>query len=114
MDSNQSNIPIAKVIRSLRHELSQSIAEGDGQDLRFELGSVELEFQVEVSLDIEGKTGAKGGVQIGVISLGEVSGEAAATRSRGTTHTIKMTLNPVTENGGKVRVSASDTTERPG
>ncbi|MEM7771030.1 MAG: trypco2 family protein [Cyanobacteria bacterium P01_A01_bin.37] len=108
------SIPIAKVIKSLRHELSQAIADGDGQDLKFELGPVELEFQVEVSMDVEGKTGAKGGVQIGVISLGEVSGEAGATKSRGTTHTIKMTLNPINEDGGSVRVSATDTTERPG
>ncbi len=102
------SIPIAKVIKSLRHELSQAIADGDGQDLKFELGPVELEFQVEVSMDIEGKTGAKGGVQIGVISLGEVSGEAAATRSRGTTHTVKLTLNPKTSQGRDVWVSNSD------
>lgn len=108
------SIPIAKVIKSLRDELSQAIADGDGKDLRFELGPVELEFQVEVSMDLEGKTGAKGGVQIGVISLGEVSGEAGTTRSRGTTHTVKLTLNPVTSEGDKVKVSSSNASQRPG
>lgn len=105
MPNNTSSIPLANVIKGLRKELSEAIAAGDGEDIRFQLGPVELEFQVEVSLEAEGKAGAKGGIQFGVISLGEVSGETTVSRSQGTIHTIKLTLNPVTADGNTVEVS---------
>lgn len=105
MSSKKSSVPIALAIQNLRQELSQAVAEGEGKNLRFELGPVELEFQVEVSWEAEGTAGGKGGIQFGIISLGEVSAEAGAKRSREKIHTIKLTLNPVTSQGGKVKVS---------
>jgi hypothetical protein len=108
MSQNQSSVPIALAIQSLRHELSQALTEGEGQDLRFELGPVELEFQVEVSWETGTKGSAKGGINIGIISLGEAAGEAEAKRLKGKTHTIKLTLNPVSSQGSNVRVSDND------
>lgn len=96
MPNNTSSIPIAKVIQGVRKELSDAIAEGDGKDLRFKLGAVELEFQVEVSGGVKGEVSAEGGIQIGVISIGKLSGKGEGERSRSNTHTIKLTLNPVT------------------
>ncbi|MDJ0704779.1 MAG: hypothetical protein QNJ46_15965 [Leptolyngbyaceae cyanobacterium MO_188.B28] len=110
MSSNKSSVPIARAIQSLRQELSQAIAEGEGKDLRFELGPVELEFQVEVSWEAGGTVGGEGGIKFGIVSLGEVSAEAEARRSRGTTHTIKLTLNPVTSEDGNVKVGDSNPT----
>ena len=108
MPNKTSNIPIALAIQSLRQELSQAIAEGDGKDLRFELGPVELEFQVEVAWEASGSAGAKAGINFGIVSLGEASAETEATRSKGKTHTIKLTLNPVASSGGDVLVSNAD------
>ena len=107
------SIPIAQVIQHLRHELSTAMAEGDGQDLRFTLGPVELEFEVEVSGSVSGEVEAEGGIQIGVISIGKVSGKAGTERSGARTHTIKLTLTPelLTEEGGTtshVRISDAD------
>lgn len=108
MSDTKSSVPIALAIQSLRQELSQAIVEGKEKDLRFELEPVELEFQVEVSWETGGSVEGKGGVKFGVISLGEVSAKAEANRSQGTTHTIKLTLNPVTSEGGKAKVSNQD------
>lgn len=114
MSTSNSSVPIALAIQSLRQELSQALKEGQGQELRFELGPVELEFQVEVSWDVGGKAAGKGGINFSIISLGEASAEVEAKRSQGKIHTIKLTLNPKTSDGSNVRVSASDATERPG
>jgi hypothetical protein len=113
MSNPSSSIPIAQAIQSLRHELSQAIADGKDEDLRFKLGPIELEFQVEVSWEGEAKGGASGGIKFGIVSLGEVSGEAGVSRSRGTTHTIKLTLHPEGPRGQIMKVSDS-VAERPG
>ncbi|NET10459.1 MAG: hypothetical protein F6K16_38315 [Symploca sp. SIO2B6] len=119
MTDTSSSVPIAKVIKGLRQELSNAIAEGDDKDLRFKLGPVELEFQVEVSDDASVEGTLEGGLRIGVISIGKVSASGGYEHSRGTTHTIKMTLMPELSNGQggttpHVTVnSASDLTEPP-
>jgi hypothetical protein len=42
-------VELAQVIGQLRRELSVAMREGEGEDLRFELGPVELELTVGVS-----------------------------------------------------------------
>ena len=97
MPSQKSvNVPIALAIQSLRQELSQAIASSENEDLRFKLGTVELELQIEVSSEGSGQAG----VQFGVVSLG-----AEGTHTRGATHTIKLTLEPVTSSGEDVKVA---------
>ena len=111
MSSNQPNIPIALAIQSLRQELSQALAEGEGKALRFELGPVDLEFQVEVSWETGAKGSAKGGVSFGIVSLGEAAGEAEAKRINGQNAYDQIDSESGDFSGSNVRVS--DDTIRP-
>ncbi len=79
-------IPLAVAIRALRAELEQAIAAGEGEQLRFALGAIELELQVQAS--VEG--GAQAEAKLWVLSLG---GKGA--RSSEATHTLRLTLTPV-------------------
>jgi hypothetical protein len=69
---------------------------GESGQLRFDVGEVELEFTVEVRRDLMAKTG----VAVWVVELG-----GSGARSRGSTHRLKVTLNPVDiATGRSVRV----------
>lgn len=89
-------IGLREAIRSLRAELSAAMVEGEGQDLRFRVGPVELEFEVQVSRE----AGAEGSVKFWVVSAG-----AKATRGTATTHRVKIALQPQTPDGKDVAVS---------
>ncbi|MGH3698852.1 MAG: trypco2 family protein, partial [Pseudonocardiaceae bacterium] len=69
----------------LRQELSAAMREGEGEDLRFELGTVELELTVAVSRE----AGPNAKVRFWVIELG-----ADATVSSQATQRITLTLDP--------------------
>jgi hypothetical protein len=75
------------MIRQLRQELSASLADGDGQLVRFELGPVEIEATVEVGRE----AGGSGKVRLWVVDTGA---ESKATRTRG--QRITLTLQPKT------------------
>lgn len=78
-------VELAELIGQLRSELTSAMTAGTGQDLRFELGPVELELAVEVK-----KEGGGGGkVRFWVVELG-ADGKAGT----GTTQKIKLTLDP--------------------
>jgi Trypsin-co-occurring domain 2 len=89
-------VPLAGAIRKLRAELLESMQEAEGEQLRFALGDVELDLQLEVSQ--EGKGDA--GIRFWLVSLG---GSASASRS--TTHTVHLKLTPETKEGETPRVS---------
>jgi hypothetical protein len=95
-------IELAEVIGELRRELQAAMNDGEGEQLRFELGPVELEATVAVEKGAGG--GAK--VRFWVIELG---GEAKA--SEISTHRVKLSLQPRVAGGGRVWI-ASD--EEPG
>ena len=78
-------IELADVIADLRGELDAARLRGAGEDLRFELGAVELEVSVAVQKDAGG--GAK--VKFWVVELG-ADGKVSSTA----TQRIKLTLNP--------------------
>jgi hypothetical protein len=84
----QLEIPLARAIQSLRRELLDAVAEGEGSELRFSLGPVELELQLEVSTELGGEAGAG----FWVLKAG-----GKASRSDTTTHTLRLTLKPVDE-----------------
>jgi hypothetical protein len=96
-------IELAQVISQLREELDTARRAGQGEDLRFELGPVELE--VAVAVDRQGGPDAK--VRFWVIELG-ASGKVASQA----TQRIKLILDP-RESGQEGRpLIAGD--ERPG
>jgi len=78
-------IELSRVISDLRRELWDAISAGADEELRFELGPVELE--VIVALEQEG--GGGGRVRFLVVELG---GEGKATHS--STQRVKLTLDP--------------------
>jgi hypothetical protein len=78
-------VELADLIGQLRAELTEAMRSGDGTDLRFEVGPVELELTVAVSK--ETKPGAK--VKIWVAEAG-VEGKLESS----TTQRIKSVLDP--------------------
>jgi hypothetical protein len=78
-------IELAEVISNLRAELDLARKAGENEDLRFELGPVELE--VTVALQREGGVGTK--VRFWVVEMG-ADGKLASTA----TQRIKLNLNP--------------------
>lgn len=79
-------IPLASAIRALRSELQEAIRVGSGEELRFALGLVELELQVQATC--EGSV--ESGVKFWVVSVG-----AKGARSSEVTHTLRLSLTPV-------------------
>jgi Trypsin-co-occurring domain 2 len=63
-------VELAQVIGQLRRELSVAMREGEGEDLRFELGPVELELTVGVSKE----AGPNAKVRFWVVELGGGAG----------------------------------------
>ena len=95
--SSDLNIPLAEAIKALRTELLTAIVEGTDKDLRFALGPIDLELQLEVSKE----AGGEAGIKFWVLSVG-----GKGSRSSGATHTVRLTLTPVSESGN-VPVSES-------
>jgi len=107
-----ATIPIAQAIKTIRDEIATAVRDGQNEEIKFDLGAIELEFQVEISQGQSGGGGGKAGFNVGVVAL-ELSGEGNAERSKSTTHTVKLTLNPVKTDGSTVQVSAQDIPTRP-
>jgi Trypsin-co-occurring domain 2 len=79
-------VELASVVRQLRAELNQALADAQGERLRFELGPVEMSLRVTVGRDAA--PGAK--VRFWVIEAG-----AEARVSRESVQEIKLVLTPV-------------------
>ncbi|MGW1373439.1 trypco2 family protein [Streptomyces sp. NPDC002446] len=74
-------IELAHVIRDLREELERAVVAAEGEALRFELGTIELE--VSVAVERTGHVGAK--VRFWVL-------ESGADATVGSTSTQRLTL----------------------
>jgi hypothetical protein len=94
--SDQPKIPLAEAIRALREELAQAVREGQDEEVRFQVGPVDLEFQVEISKEASGQAG----VAFWLITVGG-GGRRSSTRA----HTVKINLQPVDLQGSPVKVS---------
>ena len=97
-------IELAQVISQLREELDTARRAGEGEDLRFELGPVELELMVGV----DRQAGPDAKVRFWVIELG-ASGKVASQA----TQRIKLILDPRESGRGDRRPLISGD-ERPG
>ena len=78
-------VELAQVIGQLRRELSAAMRDGEGEDLRFELGPVELELTVAVSRE----AGPNAKVRFWVIELGAEGKVGSQATQR-----ITLTLDP--------------------
>lgn len=88
---------LAETVQGIRGELAQAMADGDGEQVRFDVGEVELEFTVEVQRNVE----AGGGVKVWVVNA---DGKGAV--SSGATHRVRVMLHPVdTATGRAPRVA---------
>ena len=54
-----SEIPLAGALRRLRSELIESMHGAEDAEIRFALGDIELELQLEVSREAEGDAGIR-------------------------------------------------------
>nr|WSX53771.1 hypothetical protein OG409_35540 [Streptomyces sp. NBC_00974] len=91
-------VGLAEAVQQLRAELEIAMAEGAEKQLRFELGPIEMEFQV----DLRRIGGAEGGLRWGVVSLG-----GKKELSSGNGHRVTLVLNPKNSvTGANAEVSA--------
>jgi hypothetical protein len=83
----EGEIGLAQTIIRVRQELAQAIDEGRAQDtLSFRYTGIELELEIAVSNEAQGK----GGLDVWVVSA-----EARGTKTTATTHRVKLILTPI-------------------
>ena len=93
-------VELAQVISQFRQELSAAMRDGEGEDLRFELGPVELELTVGVSKE----AGPNAKVRFWVLELGADAKVASQATQR-----ITLTLDPRRRGvAGKPLISGSE------
>lgn len=97
------NISVGEAIEALRADLTDALQAGQGQEVRFRLGPVELEFEVA----IERQGGASGGIKFWVASA-----EAKGQFTNKTLHRIKLSLQPI-GSGDQDLAVASEQASRP-
>ncbi|MFG1946134.1 trypco2 family protein [Nonomuraea sp. NPDC048826] len=98
-------VGLADAVRGVREELAAAMESAEGERLRFEVGPVELEFLVEVNREksLDGK-----------VKVWVVEGGASGSASRGSSHTVKVVLNPVDTATGKPPLVRDELSSRPG
>lgn len=96
-------IELAQVIRELRAELYQAVAEGVDEDLRFEVGLIELEVTVAVTR--EASAGGK-------IRFWVAEADGAGKHADATTQRLKLSLLPTLESTGRSPYIAGQAGER--
>lgn len=106
MSDHFADIELAEAVEAVRRQLAAAAERAAGERFQFEVGTVELEFGVELRRD--GK--ATGGVRAWVLSA-DLEASAGRTRS----HRVTVTLTPKDlATGENVRVGNSDLGSREG
>jgi hypothetical protein len=82
---------LAEAVRVLRDQLSRAVAEGQGEDLRFLMGPVSVEFEVALTREV----GVEGGVRFWVVTA-----SGTGTLTRASTHRVSFELRPVVRDPG--------------
>jgi hypothetical protein len=80
-------VGLAEAIRQVGAELAVARREGEHDELRFRLGEVQLQFEVQLSREGGGEVG----VNVWVVSVG-----AKGSVTSGQTHTVTVTMVPQT------------------
>jgi hypothetical protein len=89
-------VGVADAVAALRDELTAAMVAAENQRLRFEVGEVEMTFQVVVNK----QGGGNAGVNLGVVTLGGQGGI-----SRESTHQLVVKLNPKQATGEPVEIA---------
>ncbi|MDB9434377.1 trypco2 family protein [Microcystis aeruginosa] len=97
MDINK--VGLRETLEALRVELSKSILASEGEQIRFEVGNIELEVQFVVEQSKEGK----GGLKFWVVEMG-----GGVTNKDTITHKIKIPLKPIWKDGKPVLTGSDD------
>jgi len=95
-------IGLREAVEALRAELSDSITASAGEQLKFEVGEMELEFEFEIERVAEGA----GGIRFWVVELG-----GKASRTSTTTHRVAIPLRPVSADGEPILTGSQDVPE---
>lgn len=86
---SENMLPLTETITALRDEIASAAAAGADSDLRFQLGTIELEFTVVAKRE----GGPNGAIKFSVLGIGaEVGGSAKFANER--THKVKLSLTP--------------------
>lgn len=80
---------LAGALRALRPQLPQATAEGAGDDVRFTLGAIEVEFEVAITREVGGDAGVHSWV---------LTAEAKGGYTTASTHRLKLQLTPQRRN----------------
>ncbi|WP_240505013.1 trypco2 family protein [Nocardia mangyaensis] len=96
---------MSDAVAALRDELLEAAAKGAGTGLQFEVGPVELSFEVELRKDAK----AKAGFKAWVVSADVEAGAGHSRRQR-----VTLTLTPQAVGGGRVLVGSQAGEEGPG
>src|SRR5947209_6773429 len=97
-EQGDGHVSLAKAIEAVREELKQAQNSGAGDDVRFTVGPVVMEFAVELT----GTIGTDASVKVlNIVSIGG-KGE----RSRSESNRVTVTLTPHTPKGGPFEVSS--------
>ena len=92
-------IELKDAIAALRTELNESVIAAQNEQLRFEVGEITMEFQIEVERTIE----AKGGIKFWVAELG-----AGGTAKNKEVHRVVIPLKPLGEDGKPIRTAITE------
>lgn len=95
-------IGLQEAIAALRAELIESVVASKGERLRFEVGEITMEFQIEVERTVE----AKGVIHFWVVELG--AGGAAKDSD---VHKVVIPLKPIRADGKPILTGSDEVPE---
>jgi len=102
--SKQAWAGLGDAITAIRRELSQAIADGEDNELKFRSGPVELELVATIHTDAEGRV---------KVLLLPWSAEAKLDHASDRTQRIKLTLQPIDPASGREQEISGQTPDRP-
>ena len=92
---DEDYLDLADAIDTLRVQLTEAQRRGQGSELRFVLGEITAEFEIEL---VRAKNGG------GALKFGVVEADARRERSARSTQRLTLRLNPEQWGGGRVTV----------
>jgi hypothetical protein len=96
MDAPNSDIDLTRAVAAVRDQLMEAAAQGGDERIRFAVGPIQLEFTVELRIDVTAKAGVRAWI---------FNADASAGRSSAHTHKVSLTLTPRdAESGGEILV----------